>query len=281
MDDLGSVYPGPGYRRGIIDYVPTGLSHLDKCLNGGPCVGTLNVILGRPKSFKSGTLVNIAANAVMSTNPRRAVYFTLEQSVDTVMRRFDCKFTNRTQSFAQEHPQEFLEIWKTATASLAKDYLTVKHYAGLRTTVADLRTCLITLDSKPNLIIVDAAELLLPATIRGETWYEMGDIYKDLRNLAEEFNCVLWTSSQCNREGNKEDVVLTEQHIDASFQKASICDAMISLCQTKEEYRGGILRLFVALSRMSKQHQMIFCTVDYAAMQLHTVGVEEGDNNDV
>ena len=79
---------------------------------------------------------------------------------------------------------------------------------------------------KIDMIIVDYADLLRPTTHFKEKRNELESIYENLRAIAQEFNCPVWTASHTNRSGLNAEVV-TMESISEAFNKCFVADLYV------------------------------------------------------
>ena len=87
---------------------------------------------------------------------------------------------------------------------------------------------------KPGAVIVDYADLLRPIVVRKELRSELESIYEELRGIAKEFECSIWTASQTNRSGLNAEVITMEQ-ISEAFNKCFVADFIFSVSRTIED----------------------------------------------
>ena len=93
--------------------VPTGVFHLDKCIGGGLKAGELGILLGLPKGFKSGTLLNFAYSALKISNGLHVCYITLELDEELVGVRFDVRCAMMTKEQLLADPEKFSRVLKS------------------------------------------------------------------------------------------------------------------------------------------------------------------------
>ena len=98
------------------------------------------------------------------------------------------------------------------------------------------------------MIIVDYADLLRPVVVRKEKRNELESIYEELRAIASEFKCALWTASQTNRSGLNAEVITMEQ-ISEAFNKCFVADFIFSVSRTVEDKQKKQGKLFIAKNR--------------------------------
>jgi len=103
-------------------------------------------------------------------------------------------------------------------------------------------------DIDPGLIIVDYADLLRPVVARKEKRTELESIYEELRAIAAEFKCPIWTASQTNRSGLNAEVITMEQ-ISEAFNKCFIADFIFSISRTIQDKQNNLGKIFIAKNR--------------------------------
>ena len=233
------------YEEGARNCVSTGWFVIDDIMSGGLGNGELGVIVAPAGGGKSWGLVSVAANAVKKG--MRVFYYTLELNPYYVARRFDAYFTKIAfQNLNEEHAQEKIKhILETL-----KGELIVKHYpsrtASISTLISHIEKC-ISQDKKPDLIIVDYADLIKPAKATDKR-LELNDIYEDLRGLAGTYEVPVWTASQANR-SSLEDDVIESQKISESYNKIMIADFVMSLSRKLNDKIGGTGRWHIIKNR--------------------------------
>jgi replicative DNA helicase len=233
------------YEEGARSCVSTGWFVIDDIMSGGLGNGELGVIVAPAGGGKSWGLVSVAANAVKKG--KRVLYYTLELNPYYVARRFDAYFTKIAfQNLNEEHAQEKIKhILETLNGDLI-----VKHYpsrtASISTLISHIEKC-ISQDKKPDLIIVDYADLIKPAKATDKR-LELNDIYEDLRGLAGTYEVPIWTASQANR-SSLEDDVIESQKISESYNKIMIADFVMSLSRKLNDKIGGTGRWHIIKNR--------------------------------
>jgi replicative DNA helicase len=271
LTDLGLEYADTEssrydyYLQGehIGETVPTGLVHLDRALRGGLGRGELGVILAPPKRGKTTLLINFGFGALLALWGYNVVYYTCEMSQDKIGRRFDDRIAGGRVGWKYTNPKKYIELLKQRTKAFVNGRLFVKGYSTRRASVSTLRSHLSILAAnsfRPDLVIVDYADILKPDRRLGEMRHEQAGIYEDLRALAQEFDCALWTASQTNRQGASKEVV-TITDFGESFEKAAIADTVIALCQSPDEKADDLCRIFFAALRSYGDGRTVDCEI--------------------
>jgi len=100
----------------------------------------------------------------------------------------------------------------------------------------------------PNVIVIDYADLLVPSSRYVEYRHQLDEIWKSLKRLAVEKNCIVVTASQTTR-GSMGKGLLEATDVAEDIRKVAHCDLMIGLNQTDRERKTSILRINVIARR--------------------------------
>jgi len=264
------------YYNDVTNKIPTKLAHLDQLMDGGPGRGTLNVVLGPPKGFKSGTLVNIACGAYRHPRPRTVVYYTFELLSKAVLFRMMQCYTGWTKEAIMNDEEKFKKWFENVMCLMGpEDGMIIKHFPMATVTVNAIKGHLAMLAGDgiyPDVIVVDYADLLQPQGSYKDIRHGLVEIHRSLKALAEEYDAVVWTASQCNREGARKKI-LSADFLAEAYEKAAVCDFMVALCQTKEDAQNNEMRLFLTLARETAMNQTINCSVHKDKMRMLTTGI--------
>ena len=103
-------------------------------------------------------------------------------------------------------------------------------------------------DVSIDMVIVDYADLLRPVTAQREKRNELESIYEELRGLAQEYKCPVWTASQTNRSGLNAEVI-TMESISEAFNKCFVSDFIFSISRTIDDKQANTGRVFIAKNR--------------------------------
>ena len=117
------------------------------------------------------------------------------------------------------------------------------------------------------MIIVDYADLLRPCTHYKEKRNELESIYENLRALAQEYRCPVWTASQTNRSGLNAEVV-TMESISEAFNKCFVADFICSISRTIRDKNANTARMFIAKNRNGPDGLVFPMYIDTSTVQL-------------
>jgi replicative DNA helicase len=224
--------------------ITTGWSQIDELCKGGLGKGELGVVIAPTGAGKSMALVHLGAQALKEN--KTVVHYTLELGDTVVAGRYDSCLTKIPLSDLHSFKEEIYEKVQDMEGTLI-----VKEYPTKSASTRSLRTHLEKLkmrDIHPDMVIVDYGDLLRPVSAQKEKRNELESIYEEMRGLAKEFNCCLWTASQTNRSGLNAEVI-TMESISEAFNKCFVSDFIFSLSRTVEDKQSNTGRVFVAKNR--------------------------------
>ncbi len=186
--------------------VSTGWDKIDKITKDGLGMGELGVVIAPTGAGKSMALAHLGAQAIK--NGKNVVHYTLELSESVTGQRYDSCISAVPLSMLFNRKEDVLEAITDLEGSLV-----IKEYPTKTATTNIIRAHMEKLkkrNHKIDMIIVDYADLLRPTTHFKEKRNELESIYENLRAIAQEFNCPVWTASQTNRSGLNAEVVTME-----------------------------------------------------------------------
>ena len=232
------------YREEARTTVPTPWDKFNNLMQGGLGNGDFGLIFGNPGGGKSWTLVALGGFAVkLGYN---VLHYTLELGEDYVGRRYDAFFTGKPVDTLFKSKDKIEEIVKELPGQLI-----IKEYAPGQATVNTLRAHIQKcndLEFKPDLIIIDYVDLLSSKKRTQDRKGEIDDIYVSTKGLAKELQLPIWSVSQVNRAGAKDDVIEGDKAA-GSYDKIMITDVAISLSRKKEDKVNGTGRFHFMKNR--------------------------------
>tara|TARA_R100001079_G_scaffold52772_1_gene26962 strand:- start:501 stop:1871 length:1371 start_codon:yes stop_codon:yes gene_type:complete len=224
--------------------VSTGWTEIDKISKSGLGKGELGVVIAPTGAGKSMVLTHLGAKAIEAG--LNVVHFTLELLDTVVAGRYDSCITGIELNDLMDKKDEIYEKIKDIDGRLI-----IKEYPTKTASVKTIKNHLDKIVKKGNdidMIIVDYADLLKPTTKYREKRTELESIYEELRNLAHEFSCPVWTASQTNRSGLDAEVI-TMNAISEAFSKCFVADFIFSVSRTIMDKTKNSGRIFVAKNR--------------------------------
>jgi replicative DNA helicase len=226
--------------------IPTGWSPLNEDFRGGLVRPSLCTIIAPTGVGKTAFLCNFASD--FSCNGWNALYVSCEMPEKDIGVRCD--------SIISEIPFDDVPAKRQQVAKAISQKMTgrliIKSFPTKRATVETLRNHIQRLkrtkDFKPDVMIVDYADLLRPSSRYGEKRHELEGVYEELRGLAQEEDMIIFTADQTNRGGLEQEIV-TLSSIAEAFAKATVCDLILTAARTADDKQAGTGKIFVAKSR--------------------------------
>lgn len=224
--------------------VPTPWENINKMLMGGLGGGDLGIIFGNPGGGKSWMLTNMGAKAVMEG--KTVCHYTLELSEDYMGKRYDAILTGLEVQTIHDHRKQVEEV-----VGKVKGKLIIKEFpmgkASISSIESHIQKCT-DLGYKPELIIIDYVDLLKSKRKSIDKKDEIDDIYVSTKGLARELKIPIWTVSQVNRAGAKDDVIEGDKAA-GSYNKIMIADFALSLSRKRQDKVSGTGRIHIMKNR--------------------------------
>ena len=222
--------------------VKTGWDPIDEVMDGGLASGELGVVVAPAGIGKSWCLQTLGASAVK--NGLNVVHYTLELNENYVGLRYDTVFSGVTTSDIQFYQEDVKKKIDQLKGTLLIKYFPTKS-ASVQTLTSHLSQIEIQ-NQKPDLVLVDYADIL--KGIGSEKRHVLENIYEDLRGLAGELDCPIWTASQANRSSLEEEVIDATKVAEA-YSKVMIADFVVSVSRKVEDKIANTGRFHVIKNR--------------------------------
>jgi replicative DNA helicase len=224
--------------------VTTGWEETDNLLKGGLGKGELGVVVAPTGAGKSMALVHLGTQAIKQG--LNVIHYTLELQDTVVASRYDSCITGFGLNALHGLKDEIYEKIKDMSGGLI-----VKEYPTKSASTQTLRSHLEKLRKREvpiDMILVDYGDLLRPVSTQKEKRNELESIYEEMRGIAQEYECPVWTASQTNRSGLNAEVI-TMESISEAFNKCFVADFICSISRTAEDKVANTARMFVAKNR--------------------------------
>ena len=229
-------------KKSTRDTVKTGWDPIDEVMDGGLGSGELGVVVAPAGIGKTWCLQSMGAAAVK--NGLNVVHYTLELNQNYVGLRYDTIFSGVPTAnikFYQDDVKKKIDALEGT--------LLIKYFPTKSATVQTLAAHLSQIDiqgTKPDLILVDYADIL--KGMGSEKRHVLENIYEDLRGLAGEVECPIWTASQANRSSLEEEVIDATKVAEA-YSKVMIADFVVSVSRKVEDKIANTGRFHVIKNR--------------------------------
>tara|TARA_R100000030_G_scaffold39193_1_gene29337 strand:+ start:1643 stop:3010 length:1368 start_codon:yes stop_codon:yes gene_type:complete len=224
--------------------LPTQWDSVNELMDGGLAGGELGVIVAPAGIGKSWTLQALGAHAVKQG--KTVIHYTLELNAQYVGLRYDTIVSGQPTGNLQYYKDEVQN-----KISKLKGELIIKYYptrtASVNTLTAHLQQCEMQ-GLKPDLVIVDYADIMKSTQHFSEKRHQIGHVYEELRGMAGEFDIPVWTASQANRSSLEEDVIGAEK-VSEDYSKVMTSDFVMSMSRKVEDKIANTGRFHVIKNR--------------------------------
>jgi archaellum biogenesis ATPase FlaH len=223
---------------------PTPWDVINEIMDGGLGTGELGVIVAPAGIGKSWTLQALGAGALKQS--KTVVHYTLELNENYVGLRYDSIFTGVTTSNIKYYKDDVKSKISKLPGKLLIKYFPTKA-AGVQTIGSHLKQIELS-GVKPDVVLVDYADILMPTGNFREKRHAIGNIYEDLRGLAGELEIPIWTASQANRSALEEDVIGADK-VAEDYSKVMTSDFVMSMSRKVEDKIANTGRFHIIKNR--------------------------------
>lgn len=259
--DLGHDYVNDFDSRHenlIRETVSTKWDVINDLMDGGLGPGELGVVVAPSGVGKTWILTHLGAEAVKKG--LNVVHYSMELSEYYVGKRYDTVFTNIPTNEIDNRRDEVRSV-----ISGLRGRLLIKYLPPRSVTTKSLHTHIekmIASGTKPDLIIVDYADLLLSHSVKSDSTYqERGGVYIELRGLSGELGIPTWTASQSNRESIDSEVIEADKIAD-SYAKVMNADFIMSWSRRSKDKLNNTARAHIMKNRFGPDGMTFPCKMD-------------------
>ena len=232
------------FREDARTTIATPWDKINDILQGGLGNGDFGLIFGNPGGGKSWSLVALGEYAVrMGYN---VVHYTLELGEQYVGRRYDAFFSKISVDQVLKNRDKIEEILPELPGELI-----IKEFPTGRATISTIESHIRKVEdlgTKADLIIIDYVDLLSTKKRTADRKGEIDDIYISTKGLARELDVPIWSVSQVNRAGAKDNVIEGDKAA-GSYDKIMITDFCMSLSRKKQDKVNGTGRFHIMKNR--------------------------------
>jgi len=232
------------------DPIPTGIAGLDEHMNGGLAKGELGVILA-PFGVGKTTMITKIANSAMDLGYNVLQIF-FEDMPKVIQRKHLSCWSGIELSELSNHRDELQELIETKKNS--KGRIMLKKFPSDGTSMQKVRQFLRQERAKgfkPDLILLDYIDCIVPTKSFQNTWDAEGDIMRSFETLLVDFDVAGWTAVQGNRSSIKAEVVESDQ-MGGSIKRGQIGHFIVSIAKTLDQKEDGTATLAILKSRFGK-----------------------------
>lgn len=253
--------------------IPTGVSKLDEVLNGGLEKKKIGVIIGSSgfgKSTFSTAIASYASTYKCDLNNNEGykvlqIYFE-DDNIDITRKHFarivteelhnDVEAKDLTNS--QKDIDEIKEVLrKYPNREMIRKNLRLKSFLTNTKSASDIEIFirkLINTGFKPDLVIVDYFECLLPEKgghSSDSEWKKQGETMRKLENMAKELDVAIWVPTQGNK-GSFTSELVTMDQAGGSVIKVQAAHVIISIARTTQDQANNLATIAVLKNRSGR-----------------------------
>jgi replicative DNA helicase len=275
--------PGHDYNNDIdarysVTYrhpIATGIAELDekKVMAGGLGAGEIGIVVAPSGVGKSHLLTHFGAQALLKG--KNVYHYTMELNERYVGIRYDSHLTEINSSDcvdAKDLIKDFFEANKDHIGRLI-----IKEFPARSITCNTIKAHIEKMSYKgikPDLIIIDYAGIIRSTERYDLPRLEMQYVIQEIRKMAKELDCPVWTALQSNKDGAKSDIVdLT--NMAESYGQAAEADFVLGLQRLSTQKATGLGTLFVAKNRFGIDGLQFKVHVDTARSKLRVLTADE------
>ena len=226
------------------DTQPTAWDSVNDLMDGGLGKGELGVIVAPAGIGKSWTLQAIGTHAVKKGYT--VIHYTLELNAAYVGLRYDCIISGQPTGNLQYYKEDVQKAIDKLKGNLIIKYWPTRT-ASVNTVTAHLQQCELQ-GIKPDLVIVDYADIMKSTVNFTEKRHQIGHVYEELRGVAGEFEIPIWTASQANRSALEEEVIGADK-VSEDYSKVMTADFVMSMSRKVEDKIANTGRFHVIKNR--------------------------------
>jgi replicative DNA helicase len=225
--------------------VPTNWKPINDLMDGGLGPGELGVIVAPSGVGKTWILTAIGADAVK--RGLSVVHYSMELSEHYVGARYDTVFTQIPSTELKERKDEVKHKIESLQGKLLIKYFPPKG-VSVKKLNQHIEKMMVS-GNKPDLIIVDYADLLLSDSNKTDSTYaEQGGVYIDLRGMSGALEIPIWTASQTNRSAIDSEVIEADKIAD-SYAKVMNADFIMSWSRKSKDKLNDTARAHIMKNR--------------------------------
>jgi len=240
------------------DTVLTDWKPINDLMDGGLGPGELGVVVAPSGVGKTWILTALGASAVRQG--LSVVHYTMELSENYVGQRYDTVFTKIPSADLKDNKEQVKSKVKSLNGKLM-----IKYFPPKGVSVKKLQQHIdkmIATDNRPDVIIVDYADLLLSYSNKSDSTYaEQGGVYIDLRGMSGELGIPIWTASQTNRSAIDSEVIEADKIAD-SYAKVMNADFIMSWSRKSKDKLNNTARAHIMKNRFGPDGITFPCKMD-------------------
>lgn len=242
--------------------IKTGIRSFDnRHIAGGPIPGEMYVVSAPPGRGKSTLLVNIGASAILQGKDVIHIFVGDNSEADGVL-RYSSRMTGVPMSQIMMNSSEYLPRWNEIKDRFHLGNLVIQQYPIGEPSISDIRSfitrSIVHRSISPKLLVLDYVDNC--RRNRSLSSYDdLGDMYAQLKSIAEEMGLIVWTASQPKQDTWDSDTPAGLNSLAESSKKQHHIDAMITMSKVSD----NAYKLYVPKLRRGAAEFSVDLTVEH------------------
>lgn len=224
-------------------------------------------------SHNSHCLTHFGAQALLKG--KNVYHYTMELNERYVGIRYDSHLTEINSSDCIDAKDLIKNYFEANKEHLGR--LIIKEYPARSITCNTIKAHIDKMSYKgvkPDLVLIDYAGIIRSTERYDLPRLEMQYVIQEIRKMAKELDCPVWTALQSNKDGAKSDIVdLT--NLAESYGQAAEADFVIGLQRLSTQKATGLGTLFIAKNRFGIDGLQYKVHVDTARSKLRVLSSDE------
>jgi len=255
--------------------IATGIAELDdkKVMAGGLGAGEIGIVVAPSGVGKSHALTHFGAQALLKG--KNVYHYTMELNERYVGIRYDSHLTEINSSDCIDAKDIIKDYFEANKEHLGR--LIIKEFPARSITCNTIKAHIEKMSYKgikPDLVLIDYAGIIRSTEKYELPRLEMQYVIQEIRKMAKELDCPVWTALQSNKDGAKSDIVdLT--NMAESYGQAAEADFVLGLQRLSTQKATGLGTLFVAKNRFGIDGLQFKVHVDTARSKIRILSQDE------
>jgi hypothetical protein len=239
--------------------VATPWQAINDITDGGLGAGELGCVIAPSGIGKSWILAAIGAAALRQG--KRVVHYTFELQENYLGLRYDTIFTGIEPNKVRDNVEVVRNAMKDVEGELIIKYFPTRS-ANVTMLMAHINR-LISLGQRPDIILVDYADLMRSVSPAASRHEELGFIHEEIRGMLGELKVPGWTASQSQRSSLQDEIVEADK-IAGSYAKIMADDFVMSASRKLADKVADTARVHVIKNRFGADGQTFPSQMDLA-----------------
>ncbi len=260
----------------VQNHISTGWKWLDERLSGGFLIDgrALYVFCGITNVGKSIVLGNVATNCLAKNNT--VVIISLEMPEEIYTKRIDTQLSKIPYNELSTQTGTLKDFVVNYQKTHNNSNLIIKEFPPTTIRVNTIKTYiekLILKGIKPDVVIVDYLNLVLPNYKTGENTYErIKAVTEQMRALTYTFKIPFITATQINRDGMKGDGKKPEMDgVSESIGISFTADSQIGIYQKESDKELGFIHFSIMKNRFGPAFGNVCMKLDYKTLSISEI----------